>query len=115
MGSNKPLINLALNVADRAALYRHYMPFIKHGGLFVPTQEKLQLHDTVILQLRLADEGKKLVIPGQVVWVTPGIGQRGTPPGVGIQFIGEHRQRIKQFIEDFLGEMLKQPASHPVY
>jgi len=107
--------SLSMAIAEKSALHASYMPFIKDGGLFVPTTEKFGLHDEVVLHLRLVEDGKKLLIPGRVVWISPGIGQRGTSPGVGLQFTGEHRFRVKQFIEEMLGDLLKQPASNPVY
>jgi hypothetical protein len=30
---------LSLNIRERAALYAAYMPFLQHGGLFIPTEE----------------------------------------------------------------------------
>lgn len=102
-------------VADKAALHAAYMPFIKDGAIFVPTTDKFNLHDEVILHLRLVEDGKKLVIPGKVVWIAPGVGQRGTSPGVGLQFSGEHRFRVKQFIEEVLGDLAKQHPANPAY
>ena len=29
---------ISLEIRDRAALYGAYMPFLIHGGLFIPTQ-----------------------------------------------------------------------------
>lgn len=105
---------MALN--DRVELHACYMPFIKDGGLFIPTDLPMKLHDEVILQLRLVDQSKKLLISGRVVWLSPGAGRRkGTRAGIGLQFTGEHRLRVKQFIEDILGDLLKQPAAHPAY
>lgn len=108
-------VSLSMAIAEKSALHACYMPFIKDGGIFVPTTDKFGLHDEVMLHLRLVEEGKKLVIPGRVVWISPGVGQRGTSPGVGLQFTGEHRIRVKQFIEDVLGELVKQTATNPSY
>lgn len=108
-------VSLSMAIAEKSALHACYMPFIKDGGIFVPTTDKFGLHDEVMLHLRLVEEGKKLVIPGRVVWISPGVGQRGTSPGVGLQFTGEHRIRVKQFIEDVLGDLVKQTATNPSY
>ena len=113
--NKRGLNSLSMALADKQSLHANYMPFIKDGGIFVPTNERFELHDEVILQLRLIEEGKKLLIPGRVVWISSGMGQRGTSPGVGLQFTGEHRNRIRQFIEDVLGELAKQPAANPAY
>ncbi len=34
---------LSLTIKDRAVLYAAYMPFVRHGGLFVPTNKKYEL------------------------------------------------------------------------
>ncbi|MEB4590355.1 PilZ domain-containing protein [Candidatus Thiothrix sp. Deng01] len=107
--------SLSMAIAEKSALHACYMPFIKDGGVFVPTTEKFTLHDEVILHLRLVEDGKKLLIPGRVVWISPGVGHRGTSPGVGLQFTGEQRLRVKQFIEEILGDLAKQPAANPSY
>jgi type IV pilus assembly protein PilZ len=107
--------SLSMAIAEKSALHACYMPFIKDGGIFVPTTDKFSLHDEVVLHLRLVEDGKKLLIPGRVIWISPGVGQRGTSPGIGLQFTGEHRLRVKQFIEDILGDVGKQPATNPAY
>ncbi len=35
-GINKPGL-LTLTIKDKSALYMAYMPFVKNGGLFIPT------------------------------------------------------------------------------
>ena len=107
--------NLSLTVPDKHSLHATYMPFIKNGGIFVPTHERFALHDNVVLQLRLIEEGKRLLIPGRVVWITGGKGQHGTPAGVGLQFTGEQQSRIRQFLEEVMGDLIKQPAQNPTY
>jgi type IV pilus assembly protein PilZ len=34
---------LTLTIKDKSVLYAAYMPFIKNGGLFIPTNKKLQV------------------------------------------------------------------------
>lgn len=114
-GAEKPLASLTLAIADLQALHSSYMPFIKDGGIFVPTTQHFELHDEVVLQVRLVEEGKKLMIAGRVVWLSKGMGHRSTKPGVGIQFIGENRARVRQFLEELLGELGKLPPAAPAY
>ena len=38
---------LSLTIKDKSALYAAYMPFIKGGGLFIPTKKEYQLGDEV--------------------------------------------------------------------
>ena len=44
---------LSLAVKDKAALYNAYMPFVKGGGIFVPTPKRYFLGDEVFLLLTL--------------------------------------------------------------
>ncbi len=37
---NKPGL-LTLTIKDKSALYLAYMPFVKNGGLFIPTSSRL--------------------------------------------------------------------------
>ena len=43
---------LSLTIRDKAVLYSAYMPFIKNGGLFVPTNKSYEIGDEVFLSTR---------------------------------------------------------------
>ena len=62
---------LSLWIRDRRVLRAAYMPFLVHGGLFVPTERQFRLGDEVFLVLRLLDEPERIPVAGRVVWVTP--------------------------------------------
>jgi type IV pilus assembly protein PilZ len=38
---------LSLTIKDRAVLYAAYMPFVRNGGLFVPTNKRYELGEEV--------------------------------------------------------------------
>ena len=38
---------LSLSIKDKAVLYAAYMPFVKNGGLFIPTKKDYALGDEV--------------------------------------------------------------------
>jgi type IV pilus assembly protein PilZ len=42
---------LSLNIRERAALYAAYMPFLKGGGIFIPTSRQYQLGEEVFMLL----------------------------------------------------------------
>ena len=42
---------LSLTIKDKGALYAAYMPFIKNGGLFIPTNKPYKLGDEVFMLL----------------------------------------------------------------
>jgi type IV pilus assembly protein PilZ len=98
---------LSLSIPDRKALYKAYMPFVRGGGLFVPSSKKFQLGDEVFLLLTVMEFEERLPIPGKVVWITPqGAGNRKA--GIGVQFAdtsdGAHARTV---IETHLAGMLK--------
>ena len=77
---------LSLTIKDRAVLYAAYMPFVRHGGLFVPTNKKYELGEEVFILRALMDEPEKIPINGKVVWVTPKGAQGNRLAGIGVQF-----------------------------
>src|ERR1051325_9266768 len=68
--TNKPGL-LTLTIKDKSALYLAYMPFVKNGGLFIPTNSNYRLGDEVFMLLNLMGEDEKLPVAGRVIWVTP--------------------------------------------
>jgi len=62
------------------------MPFVRHGGLFVPTNKKYELGEEVFILLALMDEPEKIPINGKVVWVTPKGAQGNRQAAIGVQF-----------------------------
>jgi type IV pilus assembly protein PilZ len=78
------------------------MPFIKHGGLFVPTHRTHQLGDEIFILLHLMNEPERFPIVGKVVWITPLHAESHKPQGIGIQFAGEEGRVIKERIEVYL-------------
>ncbi|NNM50705.1 MAG: pilus assembly protein PilZ [Pseudomonadales bacterium] len=92
-------------IQDKAVLYAAYMPFVKGGGLFVPTNRQYRLGEEVFMLLTLMDASNKFPIAGKVVWLSPsGPGIRAA--GVGIQFVGGEAEMAKQRIEALLTGML---------
>ena len=98
------IFSLAIN--DRNALYASYMPFLKGGGLFVPSQKPHKLGDHVFLLLVFPDTAKKVPIAGQVVWVTPQDAIGGRTPGIGVQFSAKDAGMACAKIEAYLGDQL---------
>ncbi len=96
----------SISFEDKAALYKQYMPFIQNGGLFVPTQKKFSLGDTVTLAVQLPEDSNQHAISGRVVWLTPESAQRGLPAGIGVQFAMGEPTALRTKIEDYLDDML---------
>ena len=55
---------LSLTIRDKSSLYAAYMPFIKNGGLFIPTNKSYKIDDEVFMLLTLTDSKEKLPVAG---------------------------------------------------
>ena len=98
---------LSLTIRDKSALYAAYMPFIKNGGLFIPTNKTYNLGDEVFMLLTLMDEKEKMPIAGQVVWITPKGAQGNRTAGIGVQFSALDKGQTRNKIENHLAAALK--------
>jgi len=98
---------LSLAIKERAALYAAYMPFVKGGGLFIPTNKQYSIGDEVFMLLSLVDDPVKLKVVGHVVWITS-VAQSNRPQGIGVQFSEKDGgQEARNKIESILGGALK--------
>jgi type IV pilus assembly protein PilZ len=77
---------LSLAVKDKNALFQAYMPFLKGGGVFVPTPKRYFIGDEVFLLLTLPESTERLPVAGKVSWVTPAGAQGNRVAGIGVQF-----------------------------
>jgi type IV pilus assembly protein PilZ len=97
---------LSLSIKEKPALYAAYMPYLKGGGIFIPTTKTYGLGDEVFMLLNLMDEPEKIPVAGKVVWITPKGAQGNRAAGVGVQFNdGDNAARNK--IETYLAGALK--------
>ena len=62
---------ISLKIKDAASLYNAYMPYLRHGGLFVSTAQQYSLGDEVVLLVTLAEETERLSVVGKVAWISP--------------------------------------------
>ena len=97
---------LTLNIKDKSALYVSYMPFVKNGGLFIPTTRDSKLGDEVFLLLTLMDSSERLPVAGKVVWVTPRGAQGKRQQGIGVQFSPQDGGTTQKKIEAYLAGAL---------
>jgi type IV pilus assembly protein PilZ len=99
---------LSLHISSKSALYAAYMPFLKNGGVFLPTPRSYKLGDEVFLLLQLLDDPTKHPVAGTVAWVTPEGAQGNKTQGVGVHFSDDEagkavRNRIEQILAGHLG------------
>jgi type IV pilus assembly protein PilZ len=97
---------LSLAIKDKASLYTAYIPFIKNGGLFIPTTKSYKLGDEVFMLLTLMDDPERLPVAGKVVWITPKGASGSRNPGIGVQFSGQDNGTTRNKIETILGGAL---------
>lgn len=103
---------LSLTIKDKAVLYSAYMPFLRHGGLFVPTNKTYQVGDEVFMLLNLMDEPDKIPIAGKVVWITPKGAQGNRTAGIGVQFSEEDAMANSKIENHLAGSLDSDRPTH---
>lgn len=99
---------LSLAIKEKAALYSAYMPFLKNGGIFVPTNKTYRLGEEIYLILTLLDDPNKYPIAGKVAWITPAGAGNNKSQGIGVHFPDdESGTRIKLRVEELLGAAVR--------
>lgn len=105
---------LSLNIKEKSALYAAYMPYVKGGGIFIPTNKAYKLGDEVFMLLSLMDDPTKIPVAGKVIWITPAGTQGNRTQGIGVQFtFDESGAAAKHKIEGLLGGTLQ--SSRPTH
>lgn len=77
---------ISLNIKEKPILYAAYMPYVKGGGVFIPTTRTYRLGDEIFMLISLMDDPTKLPVAGKVVWITPAGCHGNRVQGVGVQF-----------------------------
>lgn len=103
---------LSLTIKDKAVLYSAYMPYLEHGGLFVPTNKEYKVGDEVFMLLNLMDEPDKIPIAGKVVWITPKGAQGNRTAGIGVQFSEEDAQANATIENHLAGSLESDRPTH---
>ena len=99
---------LSLNINSKSALYAAYMPFLKNGGIFIPTTRSYLLGDEVFMLLAMLNDPGKLPIAGSVVWVMPPRAQNNKAQGIGVHFKNdEGGTEARRKIEAMLGGVMQ--------
>ena len=98
---------LSLTIKDKNALYAAYMPFVRNGGLFIPTNKRYHLGDEVFMLLSLMEETERLPVAGKIIWITPVGAEGNRAAGIGVQFSdqdgGTARNKIETYLAGALG------------
>ena len=104
-GPRQNILSVVIN--DKAHLYQSYMPFVKNGGLFIPTKKNYTLGNEVFVLLTLMEEKEKIPFAGRVVWITPKGAQGNRQAGVGVQFNNDQSgNTVRNKIQTYLAGAL---------
>lgn len=90
---------LKYELKNQMELNFSYMPFIKDGGLFVPTDEKFHLGEHIIIEIQFPNHTEYKEVSGRIVWITPPNSLYQIYPGIGIQFIGDNAKSIHDLVK----------------
>ncbi|WP_371372421.1 PilZ domain-containing protein [Thalassotalea aquiviva] len=104
--------NHILQYHNDRELFMAYMPFLKPGGLFIPTLEKFEMGKQFQLTVFLPGQLDGIEVTGEVSWITPQGVQNGTEPGVGVSFVHDPN-KLRYHIETALGTLLN--STDPTY
>ena len=98
---------LSLSIKDKASLYASYMPFVKNGGLFIPTPKEYKLGDEVFMLLTLMEDSDRLPVAGKIIWISPAGAQGNRATGIGVQFSPQDKGQTRNKIETHLAGAMK--------
>lgn len=103
---------LNLTVTDRMTLYECYMPFVRNGGLFIPTDAELALGEAVFVSLELMHEPEPLRAAGTVVWITPPGALGNRIAGAGIAFGAGGEPMLRKIENCLAGAVASERHTH---
>jgi type IV pilus assembly protein PilZ len=109
--SKLPLVPLRFKSTNQ--LYKSFMPWLKNGGLFVPTSKRFEMGQKVLMMVVLPGMIDKFPTAGAVAWVCPKDATGHNKPGVGVEFLDEEGVALRLRIEGMLTEQLK--SLEPTY
>ena len=99
------MLELAAEFENQNQLYRAYMPFVTHGGLFITSRLEANIGDPVKVAITLPDDLEPTHFESKVVWLNPVGVQGGRPTGIGISLPSDNI-KMKTLIEQALNTKL---------
>jgi len=76
-----------LTIRSKAALYAAWIPLLKGGGIFLPSNRSHALGEEVLILLSLLDDPNKIPLQGNVAWINPAHSAGNRPQGIGVQLV----------------------------
>src|SRR5258708_8448624 len=73
-----------LTIRSKAALYAAWMPLLRGGGIFLPSNRSHALGEEAPILLSLLDDPNKIPLQRNVAWINPAHTPGNRPPGIGV-------------------------------
>jgi type IV pilus assembly protein PilZ len=103
-----------LVIRSKAALYAAWIPLLRNGGIFLPSNRSHMLGEEVLILLSLLDDPNKIPLQGNVAWINPPHSAGNRPQGIGVQLHdGEVVRELKKKVEGLLAGALQ--SSRPTH
>jgi type IV pilus assembly protein PilZ len=103
-----------LTIRSKAALYAAWIPLLKNGGIFLPSNRSHALGEEVLVLLSLLDDPNKIPLQGNVAWINPPHSAGNRPQGIGVQLLdSEVVRELRKKIETLLAGALQ--SSRPTH
>ena len=100
-------LKLSLEPSDLLQRYKAYMSFVKGGALFIHTEPKGELEDTVEVTLKLPNGNESYTFEGKIIWIAPEKTLfEDSSTGVGVHIEGPEAEVIQQKIESLIAQYL---------
>ena len=85
-------------------LYKSYMPFLRNGGLFVPTRRRYLMGQEIMIVVQLPGEDQSLSVAGIVSWVNTENATGHKKQGVGVEFSDGNGISLRAKIDALLND-----------
>ena len=103
-----------LVIRSKAALYAAWIPLLKGGGIFLPSNKPHVLGEEVLILLSLLDDPNKIPLQGNVAWINPAHSTGNRPQGIGVQLHdSEVGRELRKKVESLLAGALQ--SSRPTH
>ena len=103
-----------LTIRSKSALYAAWIPLLKNGGIFLPSNRSHALGEEVLVLLSLLDDPNKIPLQGNVAWINPPHSAGNRPQGIGVQLLdSEVVRELRKKIETLLAGALQ--SSRPTH
>ncbi len=98
-------------IKDIAMLYASYLPFVRNGGIFIPSNQPKKIGDDVFVAITLPSSSERMPLNGKVVWINHR--QSGNrPQGFAVQFGTDATGlQVKNEVERLLAGKIDSPQA----